>query len=325
LIGSVPVDLLRSRLDREEWTVTVEVVTPAPDDEAARARVLALADALRDDDRVAALTLTDRTIAPNADPIALAPEVALRSGKAPLVHLAGKGRDRRAVEATLRRAGDAGITSLLLTTGDALPPLDRAKTPERAGASPGARDSIDRAGASPGACDSIDMLRLARETTPRIARAAVIDVRARRPVSEARERASAKRDAGAGAFVAQVSWDVAEREIVADWRERLGPPIIGAAMLLTRGRLEFLARHRIGGIEVPSALRHRAERESIDAAMHRLALDLVMLRRLGYAGAHVSGLLSPARVTALLDEAESLQTDLGDDWREVWREAVGIA
>ena len=304
LIGSAPVDLLRSRLDRKAWTVTVEVVTPAPDDEEARDRVLMLADALRDDDRVAALTLTDRTVAPDADPIALAPDVALRSGKAPLVHLAGKGRDRRAIEATLRRAGDAGITSLLLTGGDALPAA------ERAGASPGARDIV----VSPGARD---LLTLAATVAPGILRLGVLE--------GAYDRAVAKRDAGAAGLIAQVSWDLGVRETAASWHTRLGVPIIGAVMLLTRGRLEFLARHRIGGIEVPPVLRHRAERELIDAAMHRLALDLVMLRRLGYAGAHVSGLLSPARVTALLDDAARLDASLGDDWREVWREAVGIA
>ncbi len=56
-------DRLRARLARR-WTVTVEVVTPPPDDEPSRARILALADAVRDDDRVAALTLTDRTASP---------------------------------------------------------------------------------------------------------------------------------------------------------------------------------------------------------------------------------------------------------------------
>ncbi len=295
LSGSAPVDLLRSRLDRKEWTVTVEVVTPAPDDEAARARVLMLADALRGDDRVAALTLTDRTVAADADPIALAPDVALRSGKAPLAHLAGKGRDRRAIEATLRRADTAGVASLLLTGGD----------------------TLERAGASPGARDSIDLLQLASTVAPGILRLGVL--------GDAYDRAVAKRDAGAAGLIAQVSWDLAVRETAASWQTGLGVPISGAVMLLTRGRLEFLDRHRIGGIVVPPALRHRATREPIDAAMHRLALDLVMLRRLGYAGAHVSGLLSPARVAAVLDDAESLDASLGDDWREVWRETVGIA
>jgi hypothetical protein len=51
----------------------------------------------------------------------------------------------------------------------------------------------------------------------------------------------------------------------------------------------------------------------------------VLLRRLGYAGAHVSGLLTPSRITAVLDEAERLDRTLGDGWREVWREAAGIA
>ena len=62
------------------------------------------------------------------------------------------------------------------------------------------------------------------------------------------ERAHAKRDAGAEAFVAQVSWDLAEREIVAEWQTRLTAPVIGAVMPLTRGRVTFLAAHHITGI-----------------------------------------------------------------------------
>ena len=76
---------------------------------------------------------------------------------------------------------------------------------------------------------------------------------------------------------------------------------------------------------MPPALRRRVTGDSLDAAMRRLALDLVMLRRLGYAGAHISGLLTPSRVTDVLDDAARLDARLSDDWREVWREAVGIA
>jgi hypothetical protein len=46
--------------------------------------------------------------------------------------------------------------------------------------------------------------------------------------------------------------------------------------------------------------------EAPDAARRRLALDLVALRRLGYAGAHVSGILTPALLAAVLDEADRL-------------------
>ena len=96
-------------------------------------------------------------------------------------------------------------------------------------------------------------------------------------------------------------------------------------MPLTRGRLAFLAAHRITGIEVPPALRERVSAEDPERAFRRLALDCVLLRRLGYAGAHVSGVLTPSLLRRVLDEAARLDATLGDDWRDVWREAVGIA
>jgi methylenetetrahydrofolate reductase (NADPH) len=126
---------------------------------------------------------------------------------------------------------------------------------------------------------------------------------------------AAKRDAGADAFVAQLSWDLSEREIVAEWQARLGAPILGSVLLLGRARLAFLAAHRITGIHVPPALRRRIADEPPGAARRRLALDLVALRRLGYAGAHLSGLLTPSLVTAILDDADTLHASLGDDWR----------
>ena len=290
-------DLLRSRLDGRQWIVTVEVVTPPPGDTAARERIFTLAEATRADDRVAGLALTDRTAAADADPVGLAPDVARRAARAPLVHLAGKGRDAQVLTRILEGARAAGVGTVLLTGGDG--------TERR--------------------LDAVDMLALARTAAPSLLRFAVLAPAPGRPLEAAWDRAAAKRDAGAAAFVTQVTWDLAAREALAGWQARLGAPMIGAVMLLTRGRLAFLAEHRIGGIVVPPALRERVAREAAGAGMRRLALDLVLLRRLGYAGAHVSGLLSPARVAEALDAAARLDGTLGADWREVWREATGIA
>jgi methylenetetrahydrofolate reductase (NADPH) len=297
-LTEAPADLLRRRLARREWIVMVETVTPPAADEAARDRILALADAVGPDDRVAALTLTDRTTAPDADPLALAPAVAARSGKGPLVHLAGKGRPPAGAAAALRRTAGGESASVLLTGGDRLE---------------GAR------------LDALELLRLARETARALLPLAVIAPAPDRLAAEAWGRAAAKRDAGAAALVAQVSWDLGVRETVGAWPARLGVPILGAVMLVTRGRLAFLGAHGITGIVVPAALRRRVEAEPMEAALRRLALDVVLLRRLGYAGAHVSGLATPSRVAALLDEAARLDAALADGWRRVWREAVGIA
>jgi methylenetetrahydrofolate reductase (NADPH) len=311
-------DRLRARLGRR-FTVTVEVVTPAPGDETSRARILTLADALRHDDRVAALTLTDRTASLDADPVALAPEILARHGGPPLVHLAGKGRDVRDLEDALRRCEAAGVGSVLLTGGDPLPGIERGAAAARVWRRPGAR--AESSGVSPGARDSMDaleMLRLAAARTPALTRLAVLALPRRVRGAVSWERAAAKREAGADAFVAQVTWDLAEREIVAEWQTRLRAPVLGAVMLLTAGRLEFLAAHRIAGIVVPPALRRRAAQEGLDAARSRLALDLVVLRRLGYAGAHVSGVLTPSLLAAVLGEADRLDATLGDDWRRSW-------
>jgi len=293
-------DLLRDRLARREWTVTVEAVTPSPHDAAARARIVALADAVEDDRRIAAVTLTDRTTALDADPVAFAPAVLTRTASPPLVHLAGKARDTRTFAAALDGCAALGIGSLLLTGGDPVP------------------------GRPPG-LDALDMLRAARARVPDIVPLAVLALPRAVRGAVSWERAVAKREAGAEAFIAQVSWDLAEREIVAEWQTRLTAPIVGAVIPLTRGRLAFLAAHHIVGIDVPAALRARASAEDPEAALRRLALDMVLLRRLGYVGAHVSGIVTPSLLRRVLDEAVRLDETLGHGWRDVWREATGIA
>jgi hypothetical protein len=64
-------------------------------------------------------------------------------------------------------------------------------------------------------------------------------------------------------------------------------------------------------------LHGRLNGESPEDAQRRLALDLVALHRLGYARAHLSGLLTPS-ASPRLDEADRLDASPGDDWRVVW-------
>src|SRR5207302_1615963 len=114
--------------------------------------------------------LTDRTASAEGDPIVLAPEVAARSGKAPLVHLAGKGRDAAGVERALRRAVDAGVASVLLTGGDRLESRAPGLTPARSGGetSGPARSGVDARSGPP--LPAIAMINIARDVAPDIAR-----------------------------------------------------------------------------------------------------------------------------------------------------------
>src|SRR5205085_1466805 len=118
-----------------------------------------------------------------------------------------------AVADALARCESAGVTSVLLTGGDVIS--------ERTAS-----------------LDALDMLRLAAARAPGLTRLAVAGLpRGVRGVVSW-DRVVAKREAGADAFIAQVTWDRAEREIVAEWQARLGAQILGSVMLLTPSRLE---------------------------------------------------------------------------------------
>jgi 5,10-methylenetetrahydrofolate reductase len=311
-------DLLCERLTRRQWAVTVEVVTPAVGDEHTRARILALAAAMRDDERIAALALTDRTTgAPTDDVVHLGALVAAASLAVPLVHVAGKGRTPQDLDTLLRRLRDAGLTSVLLTGGDV--------RSEDVGSDRVPSEAPGRTGAPAAPYDAVSMLADAARIVPGFLLCGVLEPLPGRALQESYDRAVSKRTvavrAGAAwpplALVAQVTWALALRETIAGWQAPLDVPILGAVMWLTRQRLQFLREHRIGGIVVPPALRSRLNGESPEDAQRRLTLDLVALRRLGYAGAHISGLLTPSRITAVLDESDRLDASLGDDWRVV--------
>jgi methylenetetrahydrofolate reductase (NADPH) len=267
---------------------------------------------------VAALTLTDRTTgAPTEDVVHLGALVAAASLAVPLVHVAGKGRTPKDLDTLLRRLREAGLTSVLLTGGDV--PAENVR-PDA-----GPSDAPELAGAPAASYDAVSMLADAARIGPEFLLCGVLEPLPGRALQESYDRAVAKRmvavRAGAGwpplTLIAQVSWDLALRETIAGWQARLDVPVLGAVMWLTRQRLQFLREHRIGGIVVPPALRGRLHGESPEDAQRRLALDLVGLRRLGYAGAHISGLLTPSRIAAVLDEADRLDASLGDDWRVV--------
>src|SRR5207244_12794733 len=115
-------------------------------------RILTLAGAVRVDDRITALTLTDRTASLAADPVAFAPEVMEHVQSSPLLHLAGKARDERNLVEALRGCEAAGVGSVLLTGGDAV--VEQSEAPERAGVR--AERDTGAGGRSPGARDSID-------------------------------------------------------------------------------------------------------------------------------------------------------------------------
>jgi methylenetetrahydrofolate reductase (NADPH) len=310
---------LRDALASGRFLVTVEYASPVATQplEEVLGPILALARGVRDDPRIDAIALTDRSRSDHDhDPIVLGGHVAEASGKMPLVHWAGKGRSLSDLESDLDRAQRLGLSAFLLVTGDPLrrPPQDRPT------------DHLD----------SVTALRAARARGDAVLLAA--------PVSPFRHgedgfiseylKAGEKIRAGADYLIAQIGWDM---ERLRETHRSLSEggheiPLVAALLFLTPRRYRHIREFGLPGVVVPDELAHRLEEEATlpdggrAAAFRRLALQVAGVRGTGMAGVHICGLHRYDSVARLLDEVEAAASECATqtDWRHAWQEALTL-
>lgn len=313
-------NVLARRLRAGDFVLSVEFVTPAASEplEAALAPALTLAGRAKRDARITAIAVTDRVKSDDDhDPVVVAGRVAETSGKAPLVHLAGKDRDPAWLMAALERMSARGLDNALLVTGDAVrrPPAGRRVR----------------------YYDSVDMLLDARAARPAATLAAVVSPFKYREEALLNQylKMAKKERAGADAFIAQIGWDMLKLKELVAWRERRGlrAPLLAALLLLTPARARHLRTVTLPGVVVTESLAERVARDAgaadrgLAAARHRLALQIVGARRLGCRGVQLTGLHDADRLARLLDEVDALERDLptGHAWWDAWRAEIGGA
>jgi methylenetetrahydrofolate reductase (NADPH) len=306
-------DELRRRLSRRELTVIVECVTPPASAPLPQSLppLLDLAARVKGSEKVHALTLTDRVQCDvDHDPVAVAPRVAEASGRMPVVHLAGKGRDRRSLQTALARMEASRLESVLLTTGD---PLSHPSAPP---------------------LDAVEMIGLARAGNPALHIAAVVspfhyvDDQLRREYG----RMAEKERAGTDVFIAQLGWDMVKVAEVAAWRRdhALRAPVLLSVALLTAARARWFASVRLPGVVLTHELHAAvaAEERAPDggraAAYRRLALQIVGAERLGYAGVLLVGIQDERKIGRVLADVDRLRGQLRteDAWWRAWWAAL---
>ncbi|MGH2453508.1 MAG: methylenetetrahydrofolate reductase C-terminal domain-containing protein [bacterium] len=307
---------LLEALRQRRFALTIELTTPpAGAPAAALHSMLGLAHGIREEPRVAAIALTDRSSADrDLGAIDTGRQVADVSGKAPLIHWAGKDRSAADFEADLRRAAALGLENFLLITGDKVrhPPPDR---PVRY-------------------LDSVNALHAARGLVPSALLAAAVC-----PFKYREEdllgqyfKAAKKLRAGADLLMTQIGWDMAKFEELGTFLAARGydVPLIAEFLYLTAPRARRLHRQRLAGVTITDDLMRLLEEEERTpdrgraAAYRRLALQIIGVRHLGYAGAQVSGLPAHAGVVILLETVETCARECPtpEAWREAWRDAL---
>jgi methylenetetrahydrofolate reductase (NADPH) len=310
-------NLLRERLERRDFTAAIEFVTPEASEvlEGAIAPAIELAERIKADPRVDTIAVTDRVRSDrDHDPVVVASRVAEACGKAPTVHLSGKDRDAAWLDSALGRARAAGLENLLLITGD--------------------RVKDEPSGRRVRYYESVNMVMQARTAAGGFhVAAAVSPFKYREEELMGQYLKMAKKErAGADCFITQVGWDMLKLKELMAYRARRGlaAPVMAGVMLLTVARARYLRAHRLAGITVTDALQARLEEEAarpdrgVEAAYHRLALQIVGARRLGLAGFQLTGLHHFDKLDRLLRQVEALERELPDEpaWWDAWWHAL---
>ncbi|WP_095158682.1 methylenetetrahydrofolate reductase C-terminal domain-containing protein [Pseudomonas sp. Irchel 3E13] len=243
----------------------------------------------------------------------LSPEEAFTTLTQPvpaLLHFSGKNRERHDLLAQLERMDALGLDQLLMLTGDRLPGHQPGQQPVRY-------------------LESVPALQIVRQARPDwLLGAALNPFKYREEEGGAQYfKAEKKLAAGADFMTLQLGFDMDKFREAFDWMSRQPSPrpLLACIMSLTRGRASML--EQVAGVTVsPSmhALMAAEEAVSKDHAqarsVERLALQIIGLRLIGYAGIHLSGIHEERQLRALeqaLDHWEA-KVHSSEQWAQAW-------
>jgi methylenetetrahydrofolate reductase (NADPH) len=231
----------------------------------------------------------------------------------PTVHLSGKDRDAAWAADALRRLEAAGLEDLLLVTGD------------KVRAEPGGRRVRYY--------DSVNMVAQARAAGAFHIAAAVSPFKYREEELMNQYLKMAKKErAGADCFITQIGWDMLKFKELMTYRRRRGltAPVMAGVMLLTVARARYIRSNKLAGITITDELQARLEEEAkqpdkgLGAAYRRLALQIVGIKRLGYAGFQLTGMHQFDKLDRLFRQIEGLEQGLTYEgaWWDAWWHAL---
>lgn len=196
-----------------------------------------------------------------------------------LPHFSGKDREAHHLLAQLQRMQAAGLDQLLLLSGDRLPGHQPGERPVRY-------------------LESVAALLIARQACPHWLLGAALN-----PFKYHEEeggaqylKAEKKLAAGADFLTLQLGFDASKHQQAMHWMQRQGSPkpMLACLMSLTAGRAAML--EHVAGVTVSPSMRSLLEAESqvskafaLARSVDRLALQIIGVKLMGYAGVHLSG------------------------------------
>ncbi|MFC5768787.1 methylenetetrahydrofolate reductase C-terminal domain-containing protein [Thauera sinica] len=265
-------------------------------------------------DWLSAFAVTDRVLSPqDPDPLPIAGRLLQASGRQPLLHFAGKDRELAELRDRVRTMQQMGLRNLLLLSGDRLP-----------GHGHGKRIRY---------LESVAAVAAVRRWQPDWLLGVAVNPFKYREEDGMLQylKLSKKLRAGASFAITQVGFDPDKHVEALGWMadSPLRRPLLACVMPLSAARARHLRRYPVPGITVSDSLLALLEedaRRQPDGGrarvLHRLALQIVHLRRLGYAGIQLTGIRNAMDLQALADSVDALARDCADQaaWESAWRD-----
>lgn len=309
-VAQIPMSLLKSALDANAFACILEFV-PKPS-----AERFATLETLMARRHLCGWPLTVAISDRVGSALDLSPLDAFNSLSQPapaLLHFSGKDRERSELLAQLQRMDAAGLDQLLLLTGDRLP-----------GHTPGERPVRY--------LESVAALQIARQARPHWLLAAALNPFKYQEAEGGAQyfKAQKKLAAGADLLILQLGFDSDKHQEALAWMQRQPQPkpLMACIMALTAGRAEML--EHVAGVTVTPSMRALLAAEAAVSSAHaqaranqRLALQVIGLKLMGYAGVHVSGIHTVAQFEALQQAITALQPQFTSlhAWAPAWRAA----
>lgn len=306
----------------KEFVVTCELVPGRGYKGAAIDNILKFAEHARDSRRISGVSVTDNAGGnPALSPDVLCPEIAAL-GCDILVHFSCKDVNRNMVEARAYALKRAGITNLLVITGDypvvgffgqpkpvfdidSVTALQYLSEMNKGLEAPSGRQTIR--------LEPTDFYLGAVASPFKVTEASAVMQYI---------KLEKKIRAGAHFIVTQLGYDARKSaEFIRYMRRVIGSdlPVMGSVYLLSPGAARFMNRGEVPGCYVIDRLVEAVEREARapdkgrSARLERAARQIAILKGLGYSGVHLEGLaLKYADVEEVLDRAEAV----GENWRD---------
>ncbi|MGH8727401.1 MAG: methylenetetrahydrofolate reductase C-terminal domain-containing protein, partial [Burkholderiales bacterium] len=277
-----------------------------------------IAEVLADDQLLAGFAVTDRVVSErDPDPIAAGSHLSEYSGKQPLVHFSGKGRELDDLDGFLERMQENGLENVLFLTGDRLkkePPDRRVRYLE-----------------------SVPAIERAKQLNPRLVAAAALNPFKYREEDAMAQYLKLGKKVGAGAdfVITQIGFDMRKYEEAIAW---LGTrdyriPLVANVIPMSAARARYIRHHQLAGVTVTDsflALLEEEERVFADKGasrvMRRLALQILGLKLYGYSGVQITGLHSIEKLSALKTQVAELSQLCGEriTWNKTWEESLTL-